>query len=154
MTDRMPRSGPPVTDDELVAVAEGRSFDPHAVLGQHGFEVAGSPGSHTVIRTRRPLADRVEALLDGGGALELEHIGHGIWAGAGEFGPVDYRIGIADIAIASAFVNMRHAGVAPERKRWPKLRAFLERMHGRPSFKKLVDEETPIFGKRSERITD
>ena len=34
MTDRMPRSGPPVTDDELVAVAEGRSFDPHAVLGQ------------------------------------------------------------------------------------------------------------------------
>jgi glutathione S-transferase len=64
------------------------------------------------------------------------------------------RLSVADIAIASAFVNMRHAGVAPERKRWPRLRAFLDRMHGRPSFKKLIDEETPIFGKRSERITD
>jgi glutathione S-transferase len=64
------------------------------------------------------------------------------------------RLSVADVAIASAFVNMRHAGVAPERKRWPRLRAFLDRMHGRPSFKKLIDEETPIFGKRAERITD
>ena len=32
--------------------------------------------------------------------------------------------------------------------------AFIERMHGRPSFKKLIDEETPIFGKRASRIAD
>jgi glutathione S-transferase len=76
----------------------------------------------------------------------------------GQLGDAEYLVGnrlsIADIAVASAFVNMRHAGVAPQRKRWPRLRAFLDRIWGRPSFKKLIDEETPIFGKRSERITD
>ena len=75
-----------------------------------------------------------------------------------ELGDHEYFVGerltIADIAVASPFVNMRHAGFAPERKRWPKLRAFLDRMHGRPSFKKLIDEETPVFGKRSALITD
>lgn len=61
---------------------------------------------------------------------------------------------IADIGVASPFVNLRHAGVAPERKRWPRLRAFLDRMHGRPSFAKAIAEETPVFGKRSSRIGD
>ena len=64
------------------------------------------------------------------------------------------RITIADIAVASSFVNLRHAGVAPERKRWPRLRAFLDRMWSRASFKKPIDEETPAFGKRAERIVD
>ncbi|HEX2485706.1 MAG TPA: glutathione S-transferase family protein [Myxococcota bacterium] len=64
------------------------------------------------------------------------------------------RLTIADIAVASPFVNLRHAGVAPERKRWPRLRAFLDRLHGRPSFAKLIADETPTFGKRSARIAD
>ena len=64
------------------------------------------------------------------------------------------RLSIADIAVSSVHVNLRHAGVAPARKRWPRLRAFLDRMHGRPSFKKVIDEETPIFGKRSGKIND
>jgi len=75
-----------------------------------------------------------------------------------ELGDRDFFVGsqitIADISIASPHVNLRHAGVAPARKRWPRLRAFLDRMHGRPSFKKVIDEETPIFGKRSARISD
>jgi len=64
------------------------------------------------------------------------------------------RLTIADIAVGSILVNSRHAGFAPERKRFPKLRAFLDRMWGRPSFKKLIDEDTPVFGKRSVLITD
>ena len=64
------------------------------------------------------------------------------------------RLTIADIAVASAFVNLRHAGVAPERKRWPRLRAFIDRLWSRPSFKKPIEEETPVFGKRAERIAD
>ena len=75
-----------------------------------------------------------------------------------ELGDREYFVGsqltLADIAVASPHVNLRHAGVAPERKRWPRLRAFLDRMHARPSFKKVIDEETPIFGKRSVKITD
>ncbi len=64
------------------------------------------------------------------------------------------RLTIADIAVASPFVNLRHAGVAPERKRWPHLRAFLDRLWGRPAFKQAIEEETPVFGKRAERIKD
>jgi glutathione S-transferase len=67
---------------------------------------------------------------------------------------VGNRLSIADIAVASPHVNVRHAGVAPARKRWPRLRAFLDRMHGRPSFKALIEEESPIFGRRAERISD
>ena len=61
---------------------------------------------------------------------------------------------IADIAVASILTNPRHAGFAPERKRFPKLRAFLDRTWSRPSFKQTLEQETPIFGKRSALITD
>jgi glutathione S-transferase len=64
------------------------------------------------------------------------------------------RLSIADISVASPFVNLRHAGVAPERRRWPRLRGFLDRVWSRPSFKKVIEEETPVFGKRAERIAD
>jgi glutathione S-transferase len=75
-----------------------------------------------------------------------------------ELGDSDHFVGnqltIADIAVASPLVNTRHAGYAPSRAKFPKLRAFLDRMWSGPSFKKCIDEETPIFGKRADRITD
>ena len=75
-----------------------------------------------------------------------------------ELGDDEYFVGgsitIADISIASPFVNLRHAGVAPERKRWPRLRAFLDRIWKRTSFQKPIEEETPAFGKRAVQITD
>ena len=67
---------------------------------------------------------------------------------------VGERLSIADLAIASAFVNLRHAGYAPERRRWPRLRAFLDRLWSRPGFNKAIEEETPVFGKRAARISD
>jgi glutathione S-transferase len=76
----------------------------------------------------------------------------------GELGDAEYFVGsqltIADISVASPFVNLRHAGVAPERARWPKLRGFLDRMYARPSFKEFIEEESPIFGKRAALISD
>ncbi|WP_243695179.1 1,4-alpha-glucan branching protein GlgB [Agromyces protaetiae] len=87
-----PVTGPVVSNDVLAAVAEGRHSDPHSVLGQHGFEIAGAAGPHTVIRTLRPLAASVDAVFDDGTSLPLLHVGYGIWAGAGEFGPTDYRV--------------------------------------------------------------
>jgi glutathione S-transferase len=75
-----------------------------------------------------------------------------------QLGDDDFFVGgqlsIADIAVASPFVNLRHAGVAPDRKAFPKLRAFLDRMHGRPSFKACIEEESPVFGKRAALIQD
>jgi glutathione S-transferase len=67
---------------------------------------------------------------------------------------VGERLSIADLSVASPFVNARHAGFAPERRRWPKLRGFLERVWQRPSFAPLIAEDDPIFGKRAQRIAD
>jgi glutathione S-transferase len=61
---------------------------------------------------------------------------------------VGNRLTIADIAVASPFVNMRHAGFPPDKAKFPKLAEFVARMHARPSFKTCIEEERPVFGKR------
>jgi glutathione S-transferase len=75
-----------------------------------------------------------------------------------ELGDRDYFVGnqltIADIAVASIMVNPWLAGFAPERKRFPKLRAFLDRMWSRPSFKKVIEGDLPVFGKRAAQVND
>ena len=69
-----------------------------------------------------------------------------------ELGSKEYfvgnRLSIADISVASPFVNLRHAGYPPDAKQFPKLAAFVERMHSRPSFKACIEEERAVFGKR------
>ncbi|MCM3657129.1 1,4-alpha-glucan branching protein GlgB [Agromyces mediolanus] len=79
-----------VPPELLASVAEGRSPDPHAVLGQHGGEAPGAP--RTLIRARRPLADRVDALLDDGRTVALEHLADGIWSGGDDGAPTGYRL--------------------------------------------------------------
>jgi glutathione S-transferase len=68
----------------------------------------------------------------------------------GELGDNEFLVGptlsIGDVGVASQFVNLQHVGVTPDAKRWPKLAAYLQRIHGRPSFKALIEEETPQFG--------
>ena len=51
------------------------------------------------------------------------------------------RFSTADVALASPFVNLMHAGERLDAKRWPRLAAWLARAHGRPSFAALIDEE-------------
>ena len=51
------------------------------------------------------------------------------------------RLTLADIAVASPFVNLQHAGCLVPADRWPGLAAFLERMFHRPSFKRCIEEE-------------
>jgi alpha-1,4-glucan:alpha-1,4-glucan 6-glycosyltransferase len=82
---------PTPSDDELAAVAGGRHHDPHSVLGQHRL-VADVADPLTVIRTLRPLAAEVTAVLDSGARIELAHVGHGVWQGAQLIGPTDYLI--------------------------------------------------------------
>lgn len=62
--------------------------------------------------------------------------------GAREF-VVGNAFSIADIAIASMLVNFEHCGEKPDAMRWPKLAAYMTRMHARPSFKACIDEERP-----------
>lgn len=56
------------------------------------------------------------------------------------------KLSVADIAIASPFVNFMHAGEAVDGAKYPHLAAFLERMHNRPSFKSVIEEERALFG--------
>lgn len=52
---------------------------------------------------------------------------------------------VADIAVGSFFVNLAHAGETVDAARWPKLAAYLDRVHSRPSFKAVIEEEKAIF---------
>jgi glutathione S-transferase len=57
-------------------------------------------------------------------------------------------LSVADISVASLFVNLRLAGVAPDRNRWPALHAFTRRMHSRESFKSVIAPVVEAIGKR------
>lgn len=61
----------------------------------------------------------------------------------------DYLVGnsysIADIAVASPFVNVAHCGYAPEEKKYPNLRRFLQRILARPSFAACITHERKVL---------
>jgi glutathione S-transferase len=63
----------------------------------------------------------------------------------GELGEQSFFVGnalsIGDLAIAAIFVNLMLAGGSIDKVRWPKLAAWVERMHARPSFKTLIEED-------------
>lgn len=67
----------------------------------------------------------------------------------GQLGNGEYLVGdrltLADIAVASPFVNLSHAGARVPDGRWPKLAAFLGRLHARPSFAACIEGESPFF---------
>jgi glutathione S-transferase len=57
---------------------------------------------------------------------------------------------IADIAIGTAIVQLRHGGESVDAARWPRLAAYAERVLGRQSFAALIaEEEAAIERKRS-----
>lgn len=62
----------------------------------------------------------------------------------------DFLVGksltIGDVGIGTQFVNLQHAGVTPDAKRWPKLARYVAGILGRPSFSALIQEEKAAFG--------
>lgn len=60
-------------------------------------------------------------------------------------GDRDYLVGtafsIADIAVATQIVNLHHGQGEVDSSRWPKLAGWVTRVHARPSFKGLIEEE-------------
>ena len=75
-----------------------------------------------------PALDYLESQVEGG---------EGLVAG---------RFSIADIAIASQFVNFMHGGEKIDPGRWPKLAAHISAVHARPSFKALIAQEQKDLG--------
>lgn len=51
---------------------------------------------------------------------------------------------IADISVATQFVNLKHAGYEVDPAKFPKLAGFVERMHARPSFAACIDQENAV----------
>ena len=58
---------------------------------------------------------------------------------------VGSRFSVADIALGSNFVNLAHGGESVDAARWPKLAAYVESVHARPSFKGIIEEEKAFF---------
>ncbi|MCP4005705.1 MAG: glutathione S-transferase family protein [bacterium] len=56
-------------------------------------------------------------------------------------GIVANRFTAADASIGSMFVSYAHGGETIDAARWPKLAAYVQRLHARPSFKALIEEE-------------
>jgi len=121
-------------DGAVVALAGPNVFRPVALvplLTQKAPEAAAIEAAEKVVREGLgPLFDYLEAQLGSSDTF------------------VGNRLSIADLSVGSVFVNLRHAGFPPDRARHPRLAAFVERMHARPSFASCIEEERPIFGKR------
>src|ERR1700712_1286308 len=83
---------PSLDEGLLAAIAAGSFHDPPSVLGQHAVNAPGVADPVTVIRTLRPLAEGVFAVLATGAHIELAHIGHGIWQGVDIIGAGGYSI--------------------------------------------------------------
>ena len=88
----------PVSRDVLRSLVAGEHHDPHSVLGAHPAG-AGDPNGGVTIRTLRPLADRVTALVGSGAETEryeLTHEHEGVFVGVlpGPHAP-DYRLEVA-----------------------------------------------------------
>lgn len=54
---------------------------------------------------------------------------------------------IADIAVATQFVNLAHAGYVPDEAKWPNLSRYLKPIHARPSFAACIAEERDVLSK-------
>lgn len=67
-----------------------------------------------------------------------------------EIGDREFIVGrtftIGDVGIGTALVNLYHTGVRVDPKRWPHLAAYADRIHARPSFQALIDEERAMYG--------
>jgi glutathione S-transferase len=65
-----------------------------------------------------------------------------------ELGGRQYYVGdafsIADVTVGTMLVNFDHAGEALDAARWPGLATYMKRIHERPSFKSLIEEERPL----------
>lgn len=55
------------------------------------------------------------------------------------------RFGVADISVGSMFVNFEHGGEKVDASRFPKLVDYLARVHGRPSYKAIIDGEKSML---------
>jgi glutathione S-transferase len=116
-------------DGGLAPIFGGKIFFPKVI----GPRFLNRPPDLAAIN--RTMEEEVPPLLD---YLE-EQVGGKEWL-------VGNRFSIADIGVATQFVNLMLAGCGVDAKRWPKLSAYIASAHSRPSFKNVIDKEKALFG--------
>jgi glutathione S-transferase len=69
----------------------------------------------------------------------------------GEIGDRDVLVGshfsVADIAATSPFVNLALCGERVDTGRWPRLAAYIDRVHARPCYKAILEGEKAALGR-------
>ena len=114
--------------DTMMMVPGGKIFFNRVVapkfLGRPGDEALALQGEQEL----PPLYDYLEGVIPASGYL------------------VGDVLTLADIAVASPFVNLAHCNIGPDAATHPKLSAFLIAMHSRPSFAPWIGRERKMLG--------
>ena len=114
--------------DTMVCAKGGAIFFNRVVapkfLGREGDEAAAAAGEAEL----PALYDYLESVIPASGYLVADHLT------------------LADIAVASPFVNLAHCNIAPDAATYPKLASFVTAMHARPSFATWIVRERKMLG--------
>lgn len=114
--------------DTILTSAAGPIFFNRIVspkfVGKPGDDAAAAKGEADMV----PVCDYLEGIIRPSGHL------------------VGDSLTLADIAVASPFVNAAHAGFVPDAAAYPKLTAYLAAMHARPSFADWIRRERKMLG--------
>jgi glutathione S-transferase len=114
--------------DTILSAAGGKIFFNRVVspkfLGQPGDEEAALQGEKDLV----PIYEYLEGVIPASGYL------------------VGDRLTLADIAVASPFVNLAHCGIVPDAVTYPKLNAFLASRHAGKGFADWIPRERKMLG--------
>lgn len=115
--------------DTILTAAAGPIFFNRIVapkfLGQEGDLAAAAKAETDALP---PVFDYLETVIPDSGFLVAD------------------RLTLADIAVASPFVNASHAGVKPDAAKYPKLSGWIASMHARPSYAAWIERERKLLG--------
>ena len=118
--------------DTIFVACVGKMFFNRIVaprfLGREG-DLAAADKAHK--DEMPPLIDYIEGVLPDSGFL------------------VDDQLTLADLAVASPFVNLLHLGMAVDARQHPKTASFVARMHNRGSFEPLIAKETAFLNRKA-----
>lgn len=116
--------------DTIVTAAGGKIFFNRVVspkfMGKPGDEDAAKQGEADMV----PIYDYLEGIIPASGYLVAD------------------QLTLADIAVASPFVNVAHCGIAPDPAAYPKLTAYLAAIWARPGFATWIPRERKMLGLR------